>query len=92
MVKYVVTVFTADLAAAATLNKVFIKLVGTDGESERKWLMSLKGASAFIKGAVSLKSHICVIVNYADFKEKLSTLNSQFPLYSVGFIFLLPLQ
>ncbi|XP_061565149.1 polyunsaturated fatty acid lipoxygenase ALOX15B-like isoform X1 [Cololabis saira] len=43
MVKYEGTVFTADLAASATLNKVFIKLVGTDGESERKWLMTKTG-------------------------------------------------
>lgn len=52
MVDYEVTVFTADLAAATTFNNVFIKLVGTDGESERKWLISLKGAASFMRAAV----------------------------------------
>ncbi|KAM7394354.1 hypothetical protein PAMP_021165 [Pampus punctatissimus] len=40
MVEYKVTVFTADLAGAATFNNVFIKLVGTDGESDNTWLHS----------------------------------------------------
>lgn len=52
MVDYEVTVFTADLATATTFNNVFIKLVGTDGESERKWLISLKGAASFVRAAV----------------------------------------
>lgn len=55
MAKYIVTVTTGNLAGATTLNNVFIKLVGTDGESKRKWLIGLKGASAFIKGTVSLE-------------------------------------
>lgn len=55
MVNYKVTVSTGYLAGATTLNNVFIKLVGTDGESERKWLMGIKGASSFMKGMVSLK-------------------------------------
>lgn len=52
MVDYEVTVFTANLATATTFNNVFIKLVGTDGESERKWLISLKGAASFMRAAV----------------------------------------
>lgn len=55
MVKYEVTISTASLVAATTFNNVFIKLVGTDGESERKWLADLKGALSFVRGAVSLK-------------------------------------
>ncbi|XP_059185720.1 arachidonate 12-lipoxygenase, 12R-type-like [Centropristis striata] len=53
MVTYKVTVSTGYLAGATTFNNVFIKLVGTDGESEHKWLMGLKGASSFMKGVVS---------------------------------------
>lgn len=57
MVYYHVTVSTAFVAAAGTFNNVFIKLVGEDGESVRKWLISFKGAAAFVKGAVSLRFH-----------------------------------
>ncbi|XP_030587259.1 arachidonate 12-lipoxygenase, 12R-type-like [Archocentrus centrarchus] len=53
MVAYEVTVFTDNRFNSTTLNNVFIKLVGTGGESDRKWLMSLKGASSFVRGAVS---------------------------------------
>ncbi|XP_016534718.1 arachidonate 12-lipoxygenase, 12R-type-like [Poecilia formosa] len=53
MVDYEVTVYTANRTAATTFNNVFIKLVGTSGESERKWLFNLKGASAFVRGAVA---------------------------------------
>ncbi|XP_030593547.1 arachidonate 12-lipoxygenase, 12R-type-like [Archocentrus centrarchus] len=53
MVVYEVTVFTGNSVNSTTFNNVFIKLVGTDGESNRKWLMSLKGASSFVRGAVS---------------------------------------
>ncbi|XP_041840057.1 polyunsaturated fatty acid lipoxygenase ALOX15B-like [Melanotaenia boesemani] len=53
MVNYCVTVFTSDRVGATTFNNVFIKLVGTNGESERKWLVSLRGASAFVKGATA---------------------------------------
>lgn len=53
MVKYEVIVTTANLAQAATTNTVFIKLVGTDGESKRTWLKSIKGAATFFVGAVS---------------------------------------
>uniref|UniRef100_A0A8D0D8M0 PLAT domain-containing protein n=1 Tax=Sander lucioperca TaxID=283035 RepID=A0A8D0D8M0_SANLU len=38
MVNYEVTVSTGNLAFAATFNNVFIKLVGTDGESKRTLL------------------------------------------------------
>lgn len=55
MVKYEVTVFTTDVADAVTFNDVFIKLVGTDGESDRIWLDRYKGALSFVRGAVSLK-------------------------------------
>lgn len=54
MVKYEVAVTTANLAQAATTNNIFIKLVGIDGESKRTWLKSIKGAAAFLVGAVSL--------------------------------------
>ncbi|KAM4603990.1 polyunsaturated fatty acid lipoxygenase ALOX15B-like isoform 1-T1 [Polymixia lowei] len=50
MVKYEVTVTTANLAQSTTTNNVFIKLVGTDGESKRTWLTSLLGAAAFFRG------------------------------------------
>uniref|UniRef100_A0AAX7TBB5 Arachidonate 15-lipoxygenase type B n=1 Tax=Astatotilapia calliptera TaxID=8154 RepID=A0AAX7TBB5_ASTCA len=53
MVQYKVTVFTGDCLNSTTLNNVFIKLVGTDGESDRTWLMGLKGATSFVIGAVS---------------------------------------
>uniref|UniRef100_A0A3B3BIJ4 Arachidonate 15-lipoxygenase type B n=1 Tax=Oryzias melastigma TaxID=30732 RepID=A0A3B3BIJ4_ORYME len=53
MVSYKVTLFTGNRVAAGTFNHVFIKLVGTEGESERKWLVGFKGASAFIRGAES---------------------------------------
>ncbi|XP_040892492.1 polyunsaturated fatty acid lipoxygenase ALOX15B-like [Toxotes jaculatrix] len=53
MVNYQVRVSTAKLAGATTFNNVFIKLVGTDGESKRQWLLSLKGASSFVQGTES---------------------------------------
>ncbi|XP_027874975.1 arachidonate 15-lipoxygenase B-like isoform X2 [Xiphophorus couchianus] len=53
MLDYEVTVYTANRAVATTLNNVYIKLVGTKGENERKLLLSLKGASAFVRGAVA---------------------------------------
>ncbi|XP_055364147.1 hydroperoxide isomerase ALOXE3-like [Betta splendens] len=51
MVDYEVTVSTDNRLQATTLNNIYLKLVGTDGESQRKWLMGLKGATAFIRGA-----------------------------------------
>ncbi|XP_036955662.1 polyunsaturated fatty acid lipoxygenase ALOX15B-like isoform X2 [Acanthopagrus latus] len=53
MVDYEVTVFTGSLDQAATYSDVYIKLVGTDGESHRTQLIDHKGSLAFIKGAVS---------------------------------------
>ncbi|XP_077380457.1 polyunsaturated fatty acid lipoxygenase ALOX15B-like [Festucalex cinctus] len=38
---YKVTVYTGERACSATLNSVHIKLVGTDGESDRTWLNSM---------------------------------------------------
>ncbi|XP_037620542.1 hydroperoxide isomerase ALOXE3-like [Sebastes umbrosus] len=61
MVNYEVTVSTANLAYAGTLNNVFIKLVGTDGESNRTWLMSLKGPLALYRGAVSSFTVSCPV-------------------------------
>uniref|UniRef100_A0A671X3Q8 Arachidonate lipoxygenase 3 n=1 Tax=Sparus aurata TaxID=8175 RepID=A0A671X3Q8_SPAAU len=37
MVDYEVTIFTGNRAYATTINNVFVKLVGTDGESDRTW-------------------------------------------------------
>uniref|UniRef100_A0A665XD62 Uncharacterized protein n=1 Tax=Echeneis naucrates TaxID=173247 RepID=A0A665XD62_ECHNA len=53
MVEYKVTVSTTNIATATTFSNVFIKLVGTDGESDRTWLLSLKGVASFFRGAVS---------------------------------------
>ncbi|KAF3852553.1 hypothetical protein F7725_005908 [Dissostichus mawsoni] len=55
MVKYEVTVTTSSLLHATTANNIFIKLVGSDGESERTWLES----SDFYLGAVSTFSVSC---------------------------------
>ncbi|XP_030004877.1 hydroperoxide isomerase ALOXE3-like [Sphaeramia orbicularis] len=59
MVTYTVTVFTGNIAGATTFNNIFIKLVGTDGESDRKWLVGLKGAASFYQGAVSTFKLCC---------------------------------
>ncbi|XP_042340950.1 polyunsaturated fatty acid lipoxygenase ALOX15B-like isoform X2 [Plectropomus leopardus] len=61
MVSYEVTVSTGNLAGATTINNVFIKLVGTEGESDRKWLMGFKGASSFMRGVVSSFSVSCPV-------------------------------
>ncbi|KAM9362639.1 arachidonate 12-lipoxygenase, 12R-type-like [Symphorus nematophorus] len=61
MVAYEVTVYTADRLNATTFNNVFIKLVGEDGESERKWLISLKGHSSFVRGVVSTFTVHCPV-------------------------------
>lgn len=55
MGKYEVTVFTGNVALGNTFNNIFIKLVGSDGESKRTWLVNFRGAAAFQIGAVSLK-------------------------------------
>ncbi|XP_061882795.1 arachidonate 12-lipoxygenase, 12R-type-like [Entelurus aequoreus] len=38
MVSYELTVYTGKEASAITVNSIYIKLVGTKGESDRKWL------------------------------------------------------
>ncbi|XP_034074786.1 arachidonate 8S-lipoxygenase-like [Gymnodraco acuticeps] len=53
MVDYEVTVFTANIDYAGTLNNVYIKLVGTNGKSERELLMDYLRTWNFIRGAVS---------------------------------------
>uniref|UniRef100_A0A3P8T4B3 Arachidonate lipoxygenase 3 n=1 Tax=Amphiprion percula TaxID=161767 RepID=A0A3P8T4B3_AMPPE len=53
MVEYTVTVHTGFLASGSTINKINIKLVGTDGESDHKWLKPWKGALTFVKGLSS---------------------------------------
>ncbi|XP_019956753.1 polyunsaturated fatty acid lipoxygenase ALOX15B-like [Paralichthys olivaceus] len=53
MVNYEVTVFTTNWALAATNNNVFIKLVGTEGESNRSWLRGFKGTPALWSGEVA---------------------------------------
>ncbi|XP_061626744.1 arachidonate 12-lipoxygenase, 12R-type-like [Phyllopteryx taeniolatus] len=55
MVDYEVTVYTGDRLNSTTLNPVHIKLVGTDGESERMWLRSL----VIFSGSVSTYSVSC---------------------------------
>ncbi|XP_033986239.1 arachidonate 15-lipoxygenase B-like [Trematomus bernacchii] len=53
MVDFEVTVFTANIDYAGTLNNVYIELVGTDGNSERELLMDYLRTWNFIRGAVS---------------------------------------
>ncbi|XP_070769646.1 arachidonate 12-lipoxygenase, 12R-type-like [Enoplosus armatus] len=59
MVKYEVTVSTGDRIYAATFNNVYIKLVGTEGESEHQWLMSF--ATSFNRSAVSTFTVSCPV-------------------------------
>ena len=54
MVDYEVTVFTANIDYAGTLNNVYIELVGTEKNSERELLMDYLRTWNFIRGAVSL--------------------------------------
>ncbi|KAK9540482.1 hypothetical protein VZT92_002932 [Zoarces viviparus] len=61
MVDYIVTVYTGDLAFAGTFNNVYIKLVGTDGESKRTWLENLKGAINFFREAESSFTVSCPV-------------------------------
>ncbi|XP_044045068.1 polyunsaturated fatty acid lipoxygenase ALOX15B-like isoform X2 [Siniperca chuatsi] len=61
MANYKVTVSTGNLIGATTFNNVFIKLVGTDGESEHKKLRSFKGASSFTRGTVSSFTVSCPV-------------------------------
>ncbi|XP_061685577.1 arachidonate 12-lipoxygenase, 12R-type-like [Syngnathoides biaculeatus] len=55
MVKYEVTVYTGDRVNATTLNSVHIKLVGTDGESDRTRLRSF----VIFRGSVSTWTVSC---------------------------------
>ncbi|XP_077381031.1 arachidonate 12-lipoxygenase, 12R-type-like [Festucalex cinctus] len=55
MVDYEVTVYTGDRVHATTVNPVHIKLVGTDGESDRTWLRSL----VIFRGAVTTYTVSC---------------------------------
>ncbi|XP_070683655.1 arachidonate 12-lipoxygenase, 12R-type-like [Pempheris klunzingeri] len=61
MVDYDVTVSTASLISATTFNNVSIKLVGTDGESERTWLIGFKGVTSFIRGTESTFTVSCPV-------------------------------
>lgn len=63
MVCYDVTVYTGTIAGSTTFSTIFLKLVGEDGESPRKWLLSFKGAAAFLKGAVSLRFRLSAYVS-----------------------------
>ena len=87
MVNYEVTVFTGSLDHATTYNDVYIKLMGTDGESCRTQLRDYKGSSAFARGAVSLKypplnvqqaslseTHICSINHPSTFSNCMSVI------------------
>ncbi|XP_077428046.1 polyunsaturated fatty acid lipoxygenase ALOX15B-like [Vanacampus margaritifer] len=55
MVLYEVTVYTGDRVCAATLNSVHIRLVGTDGKSDRTLLNSL----VIFRGSVSTYTFCC---------------------------------
>ena len=55
MVDYEVTVYTTNYALAATFDNVYIKLVGSEGESNRTWLYGIIGSLALFKGEVSLE-------------------------------------
>ncbi|XP_077428039.1 arachidonate 12-lipoxygenase, 12R-type-like isoform X2 [Vanacampus margaritifer] len=52
---YKVTVYTSNRVCATTLNSVHIKLVGTDGESDRTWLNSL----VIFRGSVTTYTVCC---------------------------------
>lgn len=56
MTRYEVTVHTGDRRDASAFNDVFIRLVGTDGASERTMLKNDRQTSAFSKGDVSLET------------------------------------
>ena len=53
MVDYKVTVSTGTRVLAGTTHHIYIKLVGTDGESKRKRLRSIAVPLPFINGKVS---------------------------------------
>ncbi|KAM3624671.1 uncharacterized protein V6R79_026386 [Siganus canaliculatus] len=53
MPDYEVTILTGNRRYSTTFNNVFIKLVGTNGESNRKWFTGITGPLSFSMGAVS---------------------------------------
>ncbi|XP_067107200.1 polyunsaturated fatty acid lipoxygenase ALOX15B-like [Osmerus mordax] len=57
MAQYKVTVFTGSMVQAGTMNKLYIKLVGAEGESDHRWLANLKGG--FYQGAADLFTVCC---------------------------------
>ncbi|XP_074549342.1 polyunsaturated fatty acid lipoxygenase ALOX15B-like [Halichoeres trimaculatus] len=59
MVNYEVTVYTGNLLHSTTLNNVYIKLVGTDGESHHTWLIDINGPFNFTTGAVATFTVSC---------------------------------
>ncbi|KAL3066525.1 hypothetical protein OYC64_016474 [Pagothenia borchgrevinki] len=59
MVNYKVTVSTSGPLNGTTMNNIFIKLVGTDGESDRTWLCNFTGPLAFIAGQASSFNVTC---------------------------------
>ncbi|XP_033986165.1 hydroperoxide isomerase ALOXE3-like isoform X2 [Trematomus bernacchii] len=61
MVDYKVTVSTGTPVNATTINHIHIKLVGTDGESDRTRLSCITGPLAFIAGKVSTFTVSCPV-------------------------------
>ncbi|XP_065813787.1 polyunsaturated fatty acid lipoxygenase ALOX15B-like [Labrus bergylta] len=59
MANYEVTVSTGNLLYANTFNNIYIKLVGTDGESNHTWLLNISGPLAFNTGAESTFTLSC---------------------------------
>ncbi|XP_041641399.1 polyunsaturated fatty acid lipoxygenase ALOX15B-like [Cheilinus undulatus] len=59
MANYEVTTYTGTLLYSNTFNNVYIKLVGTDGESHHTWLIDITGPLSFTTGAESTFSVSC---------------------------------
>ncbi|XP_060940446.1 polyunsaturated fatty acid lipoxygenase ALOX15B-like [Limanda limanda] len=59
MVNYEVTVYTTNCAFAATFNNVYIKLVGSKGESNCSWIWSIRGSLALFRGEVAYFTVSC---------------------------------
>ncbi|XP_036789712.1 hydroperoxide isomerase ALOXE3-like [Oncorhynchus mykiss] len=58
MVKYTVKVFTGEMLLAGTLNSVYVKLVGTKGESERVYIPNTASQGSMIEHNVSCPSSL----------------------------------
>ncbi|XP_071025148.1 hydroperoxide isomerase ALOXE3-like [Oncorhynchus clarkii lewisi] len=58
MVKYTVKVFTGEMLFAGTLNSVYVKLVGTKGESERMYIPKTASQGSMIEHSVSCPSSL----------------------------------